>query len=480
MTARLGRRLGHVSAMAALMLATACATTTPRDGTDVLGAGQLSEQAGEQLAGQEGATDPGSVPGDPASPGAPGEVAAGPGSTASTGTSGGTSPGAATGGGSNTAPGAPSQGQGATAPRATARGVTAKTIRVSVIAGFSGAYGTVINGVYEEGFGTWLADINARGGIHGRKVELVKLDHAETTAGGVNACKQAQSNNTFLAFVAEGQGDGNFAASDCLDKAGVINLAFQGAPSTSWRNTYGWISSGQAQGKALASYVKQGLGDGGKKLGVIYLSPPSYAATQQAYVAEAKKLGMNVVASEQVQPNQSSFVSELSRLRNAGAENVAIIATTEAIGILRDARSLGFSPRWVGAVWCFDFITQAARDLAKDAHCLRYSAAVNSPKFAEFRAKANKYGKGSATNGEALIYYGAAQLLEKTLDAAGKQPTAATLRTGLESINNYDNGILPPITYTATNRNGPTASFPAVCCDGNYAWRGTGPARSAF
>ena len=358
-------------------------------------------------------------------------------------------------------------------------GITANSIAVSVIQGFSGPSGAIVDRLYEEGFGTWVKDVNARGGIHGRKVILKKVDHKETADGGVGACKEVLSNGSFMAFIASGQGDGNVAAAGCLDKAGFLNLAFLGDRPSAWRHTYSFLASAKDQGLALATFVRNAMGDGHRKLGVIYLTLPVYASAKNAYVSKAKSLGSTIVGVEAVEPNQASFTAQLLRLQQAGAANVAIIAGLEAVGILRDSAALDYHPHFTGLYWIFDTMTQIARDTAKGARGLRVSATVETPANAEFRRKAAQYGSNSTTN-ESLVFYGMALLLGRVLEGAGGTPTQETLRAGLESITNYNNQILPPITYGPGDFVGTSATFPAVCCLSDYAWGSSGAARDQY
>ncbi len=384
---------------------------------------------------------------------------------------------------SGPAPGKPNQAPAPPppAPRDAAPGVgvTDQSITISFMAGFGGPYGPVIEGVY-SGFQTWLDDINARGGILGRKVIAKKVDHKETADGGVAACKEVLSNGSFTAIIGEGQGDANVTAANCLNKAGFLHFAFVGAPDPDWTHTYTVITSSVDQGRSLASFVKNKLGDGGKKLGVMYIGQPVYTVGKDAYVARAKELGLNIVAQERLETNQATFTAQLLRMRDAGVENIAIMATIEAVGILRDARALGYEPHFTGIVWLFDFITQAARDTARGASGLRYNATIDSPAFARYRDTARKYGHSSGLDGEAFLFFGYGLLFEEVLGRTGKVPNAESLRSAIESMRNYDNGIMAPITWGPGDRIGPTASFPSICCSPDWTWKSMGPAREDF
>src|SRR5213078_3559015 len=105
---------------------------------------------------------------------------------ATTGGSGSTSGGTAT-----TVAGQSSSAAGTTV------GVTKDTITISAMAGFSGNYGAILTTIYDRGFGTWVDDVNAHGGIYGRKVVAKKVDNQDTVEGGVSACKTIQNNGSY-------------------------------------------------------------------------------------------------------------------------------------------------------------------------------------------------------------------------------------------------------------------------------------------
>lgn len=348
-----------------------------------------------------------------------------------------------------------------------------------MLAGFSGTFGVVLREAV-KGFDVWADDVNSRGGIHGRQVVVKKVDHKETAEGGVAACKEVLNNGSFTAIIAEGQGDANVTGAHCLDDAGFVHLAVLPAIDPDLTTAYTILPATTDQGSSLASFVKNVMGDGERKIGVIHLKPPAYVQGKDAFVNEARKLGMDVVAQEAIEENQASFTPQLIRIRDAGAETVAIIATYEAAGILRDAKAIGYEPHWTGIVWLFDFVSQASGGTASGARGLRFSATIDSPVYGEFQATAAKQGRSGLTDGEALINYGYGLLMGRVLEAAGPQPTLETLRSGIEAINNYFNGVLPPITWGPGDPVGPTASFPAACCGADNTWKSLGPPKDRF
>ena len=359
-------------------------------------------------------------------------------------------------------------------------GVTDSEIVVSVIAGFSGPFGALNEQAY-EGLETWADDVNANGGIFNRQIVLKKIDHKETADGGVAACKEALSNGSFFVSVPEGV-EANLTAVDCLDEAGMPTLYFAGATDPDWQYAFSYIPTGVSQGKSVASYIENVLKDGDKKIGVIYENTQTPEAGAKAFVKQAKKVGLDIVAQEAVEQTQTSFVPQLQRLKDAGAEVVFLSVVQESLGIFRDAQTMGYDATFTGGGFTFDFLSTTLKDAMDGATGLRFGAAVDSDAYAEYEARmeANNRGRDRTDDQEGFLYYGQGLLLEQILTAAGENPTRESLVAGAETITGYDNGILPPITFGPDDHVGTTASFPVVCCNDDFTWHGKGKAKAKF
>jgi ABC-type branched-subunit amino acid transport system substrate-binding protein len=197
-------------------------------------------------------------------------------------------------------------------------------------------------------------------------------------------------------------------------------------------------------------------------------------------VAEVENLGMEISANETVDPGATSFTPQLQRLQDAGVENVAVFATAEVIGILRDAAAIGYEPRWTGAIWGYDFVSAAAQQAAQGTTSLMPHSGADVDAAAEWQSLAEEQGVAITFGNTSVNWYGYGLLLEEALKAAGENPTRESLLEGLESMNDYDNGILPPVTYGPDDHIASTASFALQCCDDNLVWQTMGPAQEEF
>ena len=363
---------------------------------------------------------------------------------------------------------------------ASAPGVTKDTITVSVIAGFSGALAAMVTRAY-DGLMTWQDDVNAAGGINGRKIVMKKVDHKETADGGVAACKEALSNGSYFAVVPEGV-DATLTAVSCLDAAGMPTLYYSATTDPKWQVAFADIVTSAGGGTAMGSYVRNVLHASGKKVGIVYVNQASYKEMADHFVPEARRLGLTVAGIESVEANQASFTAPLLRLKNAGVQVLVISATTDAIGILRDARSMGYAPQFTGWGFQFDFVTEAGRNLFDGVAGVRSYATVDSPAFAKYAARMQACGRGrSRTNDlEGFNAYGHGLVMGEVLKRAGLNPTRQSFVAGAETMKDYDNGVMGPFSWSPGDHVGAHGVFPTVCCNGDYTWKGQGPARTAF
>ena len=473
-----GRTVPVLCAAAAVVMA-ACSVSTPRHGFTA-GRGSTGLQAG--AAGAGNGPGAGGAGGDTAGAQVAASTGAGPvGATgggpagrasAAVGSRGGTAVGVSGGGGGSTGAGAPGGGP--------VVGVTKDTITISAIAGFSGNYGAILTEIYDNGFGTWLDDVNAHGGIYGRKVVAKKVDNHDTVEGGVSACKEIQNNGSYLAVSIVGFGGADVSAADCLERAGITTLGLNlSAFSPSWHRVF---SAGDAtkQTRPLASYIRDVIGDHGK-IAVFHTDDPLNTAARGGLVAEMQRLGMNLVHEETVAPNQSSFVAELTRTRDSGATTVALVVNTnEVLGILRDGKTLGYQPNWTGTYWDIDENTAAARALFEGVKALRNYSSTNSPAFATYSSKAKATGHGSVVNSTNMALYGIGLLVGQVLQNTGPNPTVEGLPAAIEKILNYNNQVTMALSFGPSVRVAEVGMWPIQCCNSDNTWQGIGDAKTAF
>lgn len=457
-----GSRRGrtHAAVLATIALSvTACSVSTPRHGAAPVAQSVVASNGPERT---ESSAAPAQSPGGIAESAGPLNPTQGPFSTPAAGPGLGTS-----GPGASPYRSAPPRGGSSV-------GVNGQSVTISVTGPWSGPSGDISRQVSESGFSTWADDVNARGGVQGRRVVIKYINNEGTPEGGVAACKQIRGNGSFLAWVIME----NLTLTDCLDQAHIPNVSMAVPTVKSWRWTKAQFLDTD-RGKLVASFVAGPLGGAHKKIGVIYLKDAIQSDIATSFIKSARERGMDVVDAEPVAPGQSSFTAELQRLRAKGAQVVGMFVLIESLGILRDAKAIQYAPTFTGSIWCVDEFSLGAVELFRGIKCLRQYTGTESPAYQQFRAKARATGHQPDTTA-AWAVYGNGLLLERLLHAAGKQPTRESFMAAFETVGPIDNGVQPVMRWGSGRVVGSKAQFPVLCCHDDRTWQGIGPAREAF
>jgi ABC-type branched-subunit amino acid transport system substrate-binding protein len=332
-----------------------------------------------------------------------------------------------------------------------------------------------------SGFQTWVDDVNAGGGIHDRKIIVQTVDHMDTPEGGIAACKTVQSNGSFIAVVGIG---GDWDIMGCLDKANIPSLYDYSAEPVykNWKYQYSMLTHLDDSGRATASFIKNKLGGGADKIGVVCLNQVTAKYTCDAFAAEAKTENLNIVDTETVQQNQAQFTSEMLKMKQAGVQRVATFgATLEMIGLLRDAKAISFNPSWTMGDFALDFLTLASKSAMTGVTGLRNGVTQDAPTFNQYWALAQKYGHTATPDkGSSFLVYGEGLVLGHALDMAGQDLTRTSFVAGLNTFDNYNNGVTPPLTFTNGDHAGSHDSYPAICCSPDFTWKADGTPGVSF
>ena len=353
-------------------------------------------------------------------------------------------------------------------PRSTAsnEGVTNKQITISIIGGFTSPLGALTEQTY-NGALTWQAEVNDHGGINGRKVVLKKVDNHGTPDGAVAACKEVRSNGSFGAVTIEEYGE-----ADCLDAAGIpvidSNLP---AVNPEWHSARAILELND-MGRVQANYLHKTASK--KKIGVIQSDDLLVSGQETAFSTQAKKLGLEIVGSEKVRESQSSFVPELQRLRDDGAQTVVMIATIGVLGILRDAKAIGYNAQFTGSGWCVDQLAAVAPDLFQGLSCLSTIATTDSPAYVAYKKASDKYGLKFA-NTTSAAFYADLKLFGEVARKAGQDLTRDAMISSFSDVQNYKTGIYGPVSWgPGVVLVGTHSLFPVKCCGPGATWEQKG------
>lgn len=225
----------------------------------------------------------------------------------------------------------------------------AQDIRMGVIAGMSGP-GTSYGIGIRQGAEMAVREINAAGGIKGRKIALVVVDDASNPAQSVTAMQRLANEGVDL--IVGGWGSSQVLANmEVAERAGIpyIVVGATNPKITTEKNkwTFRVIFTDSVQAEQIADAAVNRLGM--KRIAVIHDANDYGVGNRDIFVASLKKLGIDPVAVASYQSADKDFTAQLSRIREANPDGLAVFGTIPAApAIMNQARDLGIKARFIG------------------------------------------------------------------------------------------------------------------------------------
>lgn len=305
--------------------------------------------------------------------------------------------------------------------------------------------------------------INDLGGIHGRKIKFVACDDAFNPAQTVACVKKLTEEDKVFAIV-HGLGTvPHFTVFQQLSKTNIpvvsphANAAFLSQPVT--KNYFALQPTNVSFATALVNHAVNKLLK--RRIAIVYQNDAFGNELRTAALARMKEFGIDPVADIAHAPTDTNFNPFVVRLQAARPEVVMVFTLlVPSASILKEAETLGFKPQWMATNVQTDLTLfrlagvsavegMIATGFAVDP-CIRDNIAA-----ANFRARLAKSFPNEIPSGFSEIAYVGAQLISEALLLAGKDLTREDFVAALERIKDFRaEGLVPPITYTASDHRG--------------------------
>ena len=238
-----------------------------------------------------------------------------------------------------------------------------RELKVAVAAPFTGnaaAFGEMIR----RGAELRAKEINDAGGINGMKFTLVFEDDAGKDAEASLVAERIANNLQILAVVGHFNSSCSLAGKPIYQRAGIVELSpgstnvtvCEGSDWT-FRNLY----RDDFQGQFIAQYIDKVL-TGLQSVAVFFDNDDYGRGLRNAFVEEAEKIGLDLVASEAYDRDNTDFKAQLTSIKAKNPDAVFISGLyTEAGLITKQAREAGITSQFFGAdgVDSPDFLTIA-------------------------------------------------------------------------------------------------------------------------
>jgi branched-chain amino acid transport system substrate-binding protein len=363
------------------------------------------------------------------------------------------------------------------------QGVTDNEILIGALGALTGAT-AFMGGPGRDGIQLAVENINAAGGINGRKIRLA-FEHAFTPAESVAAAKKLVEQDKVFALILASGSTGAAAAADYVREVGVPTYNIFGTTSIIRepfaKNVFhGQVTDGIAQAKMVVSRVSS-VAKPSQKIGILagtYAFPQS---TLKVLVPEMKAAGFDVVV-EQFDQGSRDFTAQLiSFVRQRVAAIVILGNYAEAGFAIKQGAEKGLSDvTWVldGSAVNDAMIPIIGKENTKNVigfSNFPYFHAQKDEPIAKFRdAWVKRYGTPPAgrPNMYDTVSYGDMYVLAEAIKSAGKDITWSSLIEAWSKLKDAKPSnlggidVIYPESFTETDHQGNKLMGKAVIKDG--------------
>jgi len=297
----------------------------------------------------------------------------------------------------------------------------------------------------------YFQEVNAKGGVHGRKIRYIVEDHSYNVSKvGPAVNKLVNRDKIFASLLSLGTPH-NLAAFKILDAKGIPNISPLSAARQMIQEPldlhYAGTSSYYDQIRVAVKYMKENVGS--TTVCAMFLPTDFGKEIQLGAKEEAKASGLKYAAETTHKPDDADFVGSLSKLKAEGCDLVAMaLGVRQTLTVLGTAKKMGLSEmKFLGASASFHTVVakagggKIADGFYAAAGWQDVEARMDDPVLAAWVKSFSDFAGAKMMGTGALLGRGAAELFVRAVEAAGKDLNGASFQKGMESLE-YDDHIM--------------------------------------
>ena len=294
-----------------------------------------------------------------------------------------------------------------------------------------------------------LKEINAAGGVNGKKIDLRIVDNQSSNPGALAAIQNAVEQEKVLVLIGVVKSTQVLAISDAIKNYGIptfiggtnTNLTRQGNP---------WLFRVRPDDSIAAAAMVKYIKENTKMTKIGILNDTDAFGTGGADLVEkyCKESGLRVVKREKFTSKEKDYTAPLLSLKNSGAEIMVVYSPNpeDAAVIQRQYRQLGSPFKYIGSPTsqmrdCLNLSKDAAEGLLAIADFVPGQSEVNKRYAAAYKKEYNE-----DYDATAAWTYDALKILVAAIKKAGED--RAKIREAILATQGYK-GVLGTFDFTS-------------------------------
>ncbi|HEX8560732.1 MAG TPA: ABC transporter substrate-binding protein [Pyrinomonadaceae bacterium] len=340
-------------------------------------------------------------------------------------------------------------------------GLSETAIRVGTILPARGALAET-GAAMREVLAAYFEELNARGGVYGRRVELRAAEMGADAAATAAAARRLVEQEEVFALVG-GMSAGADAELAALARetetpfVGPATLLPQHDSPVNRQVFYLLPGLGEQAGALVNFYARRPRPGAPPRVAVVYAKSAPAAAAAAAVESRCREAGCGAVQKVSFEPAGLDAAALVRSLK--GADAVFFFGTgREEVGFIREAAAAGWTPDilLLGALTSGDLVAGVPAAF-KDKVFVAFPTVpsdITAAGLAEFRALQEKHKLAARHTASQLAAYAAAKVFAEALRRSGRDLSREKLLTSLEGFYDFETGLTPRVSFGPNRRVG--------------------------
>jgi ABC-type branched-subunit amino acid transport system substrate-binding protein len=346
-------------------------------------------------------------------------------------------------------------------------GLTETSIKVGTLLPKQGALAE-IGAAMNDVLNAYFANINDKGGIYNRRIELQTVETGTDAAATTANVRMLVENGQLFAMVSGLSAGADKELAALTQEAeipllGPLTLLPQTGFQTN-RNVFYLLPGASEQARALVDFAARTPELKKSRLAIVHSENELALAAAAAIEDRARSIGWNSITSRSYSSKHFDAAEIATVLKGEGADSVFFLGANGEESVFINAAA---AANWTPHVFLLS--TLARRDLVeriplsfKDhvfLSCPTVPGDVTPAGLAELRDLQQRYKFAPRHTASQLMAFAAAKIFTEALKRASRDLNREKLVTALEGLYEYETGVTPNITFGPNRRVGAMGGY---------------------
>jgi len=345
-------------------------------------------------------------------------------------------------------------------------GVTDNSVLVGCSNSFSGPLVYPGTQLVNNGLESYIGYVNAQGGVNGRKIMTQYYDDGYKPQNAVaNTKRLVDQDKVFAILSSQGTAPVGATVKFLTQNKVPLLFPFWGESTPGQRYIFNSFTRYPSQSALVVTWLVKVKGF--KRIGILY-QDDNYGYTFRDPGQKAlQKLGLKWAAAESYKRGAKDLSAQVAKLRKANLDACLLVATPPpGATFLKEAHKQGWKNTRIissGPLTDEKYINLSGGVGEGVWGLSLWPDPVHSqdPSLVEYRKIVDQYGKDrdKTPNRYSLFGYFYAKLFVEGLKRAGKNVTRENYIAALEGIKDWQNGMIPAVSFSATDHLAQNSGF---------------------